>query len=286
MELVRALRPALARVEGALLAVVSSPYAKRGVLWQAVQRHAEVPKPDVIVVQAPTLEFNPAFDATAVATAYAEDPAAAAAEYGAQFRGDIESYINPEALAACVDPGVPERGPLSGLRYAAFCDPAGGSGADAMTLAVGHVDQDGEDRVAVLDALREVRPAFSPEEVVAQFAVTLKAYGLRSVTGDRYAGEWPREAFRRHGIAYDTAERPKSQLYSDALPLLNSRRLDLLDDARLLSQIAALERRSGRGRDVIDHPTRGHDDLANAALGLAATMITTKTASAILGLVW
>ena len=55
------------------------------------------------------------------------------------------------------------------------------------------------------------------------------------------------------------------------LPLLNSRRLDLLDHPRLINQICNLERRVARGcRDSIDHPTGGHDDLANVVAGIAA----------------
>lgn len=41
----------------------------------------------------------------------------------------------------------------------------------------------------------------------------------------------------------------------------------------LINQIVALERRVRTGgRDLIDHPPNAHDDLANAALGLAATL--------------
>jgi hypothetical protein len=59
------------------------------------------------------------------------------------------------------------------------------------------------------------------------------------------------------------------------LPLINSRRLDLLDDPRLLAEGAALERRTARcGRDSIDH-AGGHDDLANAACG-ALVLASTK----------
>ena len=54
-----------------------------------------------------------------------------------------------------------------------------------------------DDWALVLDAVREIRPPFSPESVVGEFAALAKSYGLRSVTGDRYGGEWPREAFRR-----------------------------------------------------------------------------------------
>ncbi len=98
-------------------------------------------------------------------------------------------------------------------------DPSGGS-ADDITLAVAH--REGE-RV-VLDFLRAVKPPFSSDAVVAEFAVLLKSYGFREVVGDRYADEWPRERFRANGITYKPSEKTKSTLYQEALPLLNSGR--------------------------------------------------------------
>jgi hypothetical protein len=100
----------------------------------------------------------------------------------------------------------------------------------------------------------------------------VKSYGCHAVTGDRYAGEWPRERFRAHGIEYNLAEKPKSEIYKDLLPLANSRRMDLLgkgvEATRMKNQMQALERRVGRGgRDSIDHPPNGHDDIINAAAG-------------------
>jgi hypothetical protein len=66
-------------------------------------------------------------------------------------------------------------------------------------------------------------------------------------------------------------EKSKSDLYRDLLPLINSRRLDLVDDPRLLTELAALERRTAcGGRDSIDHAAGGHDDLANAVAGVSA----------------
>jgi hypothetical protein len=88
------------------------------------------------------------------------------------------------------------------------------------------------------------------------------------VTGDRYAGEWPREQFRKNSVAYEPAEQNKSQIYGELLPLLNSGRIELLDHARLAAQLCNLERRTTRGgRDSIDHPPHAHDDLANAVAG-------------------
>ena len=90
-------------------------------------------------------------------------------------------------------------------------------------MAVSH--KDGE-RI-VIDAIREMRPPFSPDGVIDELANLLKTYRIRRVTGDRYAGEFPRELFRRHSIEYRCAEKPKSDLYRDLLPLLNSGRIVL-----------------------------------------------------------
>jgi hypothetical protein len=262
-ELLRALRPALARVPGSLLAVVSSPYARRGVLYTAWQRHHGKPDGDVVVVQAATTDLNPTFDRRAIDAAYEEDPASAAAEYGGEFRRDIESFIVREVLDAVTVPGRFELPFVATNSYVAFTDPSGGS-ADSFTLGIAH--HEGER--AVLDVLRETRPPFSPEAVVADYAALLRDYHITEVSGDRYAGEWPREQFSKHGVTYVPSAHPKSDIYRDLLPLLNSGRVELLDVPRLRSQFASLERRTGRGgKDSVDHAPKSHDDLANAAAG-------------------
>jgi hypothetical protein len=50
--------------------------------------------------------------------------------------------------------------------------------------------------------VREHRPPFSPENVVAQFAATCRDYRVTTVTGDRYSGEWVVEQFRKNSILY------------------------------------------------------------------------------------
>ena len=185
----------------------------------------------------------------------------------AEFRSDIESFISREAVEACISYDVRERAPMERTRFFGFIDPSGGS-VDSMTMCIGHKQDD----VVIIDALRERKPPFSPEDVVAEFAELLKSYRISKVTGDRYASEWPREQFRKASISYEPAQKSKSDLYRDLLPLINSRKIDLLDDTRLLAQLVSLERRTARGtgRDVIDHAPGGHDDLANVVAGLAA----------------
>jgi hypothetical protein len=209
--------------------------------------------------------MNPTVPQDFIDRAYEEDAAVADAELGAQFRRDIQSFVSREVIADCTVPAV-ELAPVLGLSYRAFVDPSGGS-QDSMTLAIAHDDKDR----TVLDALREIRPPFSPESTVADMAVLLRTYRVSQVTGDRYGGEWPREQFRKHGIEYRIADKSKSDLYRDLLPILNSGRIELLDNKRLLSQLLGLERRTGRGKDSIDHSPGLHDDLANCVAGVAAS---------------
>jgi hypothetical protein len=54
------------------------------------------------------------------------------------------------------------------------------------------------------------------------------------------------------------------------IPVVNSRRVELPDDRRMIEELRRLERRRGRsGKDTIDHPAYGgSDDLANAVAGV------------------
>jgi hypothetical protein len=66
---------------------------------------------------------------------------------------------------------------------------------------------------------------------------------------------------------------PKSDLFRDLLPLLNSGSITLPRDDRLVAQIVGLERRVSRaGKDSITHPDHGHDDLANCVAGAATNL--------------
>ncbi|SHF60588.1 hypothetical protein SAMN02745157_2525 [Kaistia soli DSM 19436] len=262
-EILDALRPALATTGGPLV-VISSPYARRGELWAAYKRHYG-PKgdPRVLVAKGPSRTFNPTLKQSVVDRAYERDAAVASAEYGGEFRTDVEALLTREAVEACVSPGVRERGAVASTSYFAFVDPSGGS-ADSFTMCIGHRD----DRVVVIDAIRERKPPFSPEGVVEEYCTLLKSYRVNRVSGDRYAGEWPREQFRKHDIQYEVAVKAKSDLYRDLLPVLNSRNIDLLDHDRLVTQLIGLERRTARGgRDSIDHAPGAHDDIANAVAG-------------------
>jgi hypothetical protein len=251
-------------IPGAMLLCASSPYARRGSLWDSFHRHFGK-EGDVLVWKATTREMHPGVPQRIVDAAMERDPAHAAAEWLAEFRTDVESFLSREAVEAVVAHSVIERAPLSTVGYSAFVDPSGG-GSDSMTMAIGHI----EGKCALIDAIRERKPPFAPEAVVAEFAELCKRYRVTQVQGDRYAGEWPRDAFKRHGIDYLPAAKPKSDLYVEFLPRVNSGEVSLIDNSRLVAQLLNLERKTARcGRDSIDHAPGGKDDVANAVAGVA-----------------
>jgi hypothetical protein len=264
IEILNAVRPSLATTGGPLIAI-SSPYARRGELYNTWKRDfGENGDPAILVAKAASRTMNPLLSEKVVTRAYARDAAVALAEYGGEFRTDVETFISADVVDAAVVPGRFELPRVPGVRYVAFVDPAGGSGGDAMTLAIAHK----EGNAAVLDVLREVKPPFSPDAVVADFIAVLKGYGVTSLTGDRWGGEFVREKFKTAGLKYEISERVKSDIYKELLPIMNSGRVELLDIPRLTTQLCNLERRTARGgKDSIDHAPGAHDDAANAVAG-------------------
>jgi hypothetical protein len=273
-EIFRALRPGISTIPGAVLLNASSPYRRAGLLWQTYQRHYGKDDARILVWQADTASMNPKVDPDVITEAYEDDPESAASEYGAQFRSDLADFISRAVVEACVEPGCHERPPFRqiGRRYLCFIYAAGGSGGDSMTMAISHADNG----MPVLDCIREVRPPFSPDATVAEFAALAKSYGISRAESDRWGGDWVGEAFRKHGITVVPSAKPKSDIYRETLPLLNAHRCNLLDHPRLINQLCALERHTSRaGKDTIDHPPGAHDDIANAVAG-ALVMAGTK----------
>jgi hypothetical protein len=263
-----AIVPAMITLPDSMLIAITTVYRKAGLAYDKWAKYYGRNDPDTLVIKATSRQYNPLIDQKFIDEQIELDPEVNSAEYLSEWRRDIVAYVSREAIEAAVIPGRYQLWPQPSVQYAAFIDPSGGAGSDSMTLAVGHNDGElGERRI--LDAVYEWQPPFSPSQVTAEAAKALSLYGITAVKGDKYGGDWVAEAFRAHQIEYEPAEKPKTGLYQEALPLFNSGMVELLDNKKLVSRLCGLERRSvrGSGRDAIDHPLNGHDDLANVTAG-------------------
>ena len=269
-EIINAIRPGMLQFPNAMLLCASSPYARKGALWDAHRKHFGKDNDPILVWQAKTTSMNPTVPQSVIDEATERDPSSAAAEYGAEFRSDLEDFISRDAVLACVEFGVRERPPQIGKhKYLCFVDPSGGS-SDSMTTAIGHKEGD----LIIVDCIREIVAPFDPESAADEFVRLFRSYGIGTTNGDRYASAWCSQAFEKRKIAYRHSELPKSGLYLNLLPHLNGKTIRLLDHPRSINQICSLERRTSRGgKDSVDHPPQTHDDIANAIGGLAYVVI-------------
>ncbi len=195
----------MATIPNAKLLAASSPYAKKGALYDAHKRHFAKDDDPILIWQAPTRVMNPTVPQATIDAAMEQDPANAAAEYGATFRDDIADFISRKSVLACVEVGVRERPPQPGKNYVSFVDPSGGS-SDSMTCAIGHREGD----LIIIDAIREIIAPFDPESATDEFVSLYKSYGIRRTNGDRYAAAWCSQAFEKRKIEYRHSELPKS----------------------------------------------------------------------------
>lgn len=256
-ELYRAATPGLATT-GGLLVGISSPYARKGLMYQKFAKHYGKDS-DILVAKGGTLDFNPTMDRRVIDDALEDDAEGAQAEWLGEWRSDIAAFIDRQQVERLTRSEPLELPFEKSQRYFAAIDPAGG-GKDEYCLGIGHTEHD----VVVVDVIRAMKG--KPAEITAEYAKLMKEYGIRDATSDRYGGTWPKDEFQKHGIRLQYADKNRTEIYQHSLGQINSGRVEFPPDPVMLNQFASLERRTTRsGRDIIDHPINAHDDRANVA---------------------
>jgi hypothetical protein len=177
VEVLRGIEPAMLTIPHAKLLIASSPYSKRGILWDGYEKHYQKDDATALCWVATTLESNPTVSKAYIDQKLEEDYESAMAEYFAQWRSDLASFIDVAALRACVDAGVHERAVDYKHRYVAFADQSGGA-SDSFTLCIAHK----EGNTVITDCIRETRPPFSPQGVVEEYSGVLKRYRIHTVS--------------------------------------------------------------------------------------------------------
>jgi len=278
-EVLAALKPSMLGMKGALLIGISSPYARRGVLWDKASQ-SPLYKKDyveagqrVVYWRAATWEMRPDTDPDFVAyleDARKDDPVSFDSEYGAELRRDIEAFTSVEQVDAVTMRGrvfLPYDAKMSHL---AFIDTAGGGGQDSVAVCITRR----ENEHAVVCRIVEWRPPFSATTVAGEVAGVLAEYNVTMVTGDSFSGDTWKDLLRKNGLTYNVSDKTKSDIFHDFLPLLNGQLVELLDPKagivqdRAIRQLLALERTvSKQGKDTIGHPRGGVDDVINAVAG-------------------
>jgi len=241
-------------------------------MYEAYKKYSDGSDPKILFVKANTFALNPSITQEQLDREKARDPLKFAREWQAEFEEGLQSFIDREVIERLVVTGRVELAPREGVEYRCFVDPAGGHN-DEYAVCIAHTGYVGsthdiEHQRIVIDCLRGERGR--PDDITVRFAQLAKSYGVNEVTGDAYAGDWPKNAWERQGITYIKSERHKSDIYQECLPVLRQGRCELLDDRHMIAQFAQLECRTSRvGRDMISHPAipGARDDRSNVCAG-------------------
>jgi hypothetical protein len=268
VELYNAITPGMLTLKDqAMLIGISSAHKKAGLLFDRYRESFGQDDPNTLVIKATTLQLNPTVDAAEIEAEIAADPDLKMAEYLCQWRADISSFVSADAVDAATIRGRSVIPPNDSETFFGFIDVSGGV-KDSHDCAIAYVDDDGN---ATLACCRELKSP-DTESVVQEFTGLLQQYKVQVAYADAYGAEWVRGAFARHGIELRKSPLNRSEIYLNFLPAMNAGKVRLIENPRLRQQLLALERKTirGTGRDVVDHPKAGADDLANAACGAVA----------------
>jgi hypothetical protein len=259
-----------------MLVGISSAYRRAGLLFVQHQEFFGVDDDTTLVVRGGTTAFNGSVDEASLAAMRAADPIAAASEWDSEFRDDLTGLYDDAVIDRSVDRERPlELPPRDGVIYQAHTDPSGGAtSGDAYSLCIGHLE--GEHKI--IDAVRGRTGPFNPRQVVEEYAALCKHYRITKVNGDKYGKELNQQLWRDAGLEFVEAKLWAWELYLEALIPFNQGLVHLPPSNPLIGELKSLQRVANRaGRESVEHPRGGHDDLANAVCGCLYLLAPKKT---------
>jgi hypothetical protein len=271
---VEAVEPSLAQFDphGKIVAI-SSPWVRDGRAWRRFRDRKLLT--DGFVWHATSKEMNPELSDAFLERARKKDPQAFDRHYLAKFTEAVEAFLPAVAVDACTQRGREEVPPdeerAAHHGYAATLDQA--YRKDSFVLAIGHR----EGGRVVVDRLREWAPGraqpVSLKTLIPELKAELQRYGLRSVSGDQYAGEPFRELLSEHGLAYrvrNFTNQSKLDYYGALKAVILNEEIELLDHEKSLHELRSVESIvTPAGNVRIEAPAPLHDDYADVLAVLA-----------------
>jgi len=257
--------------------VISSPFGPQGYLFDLYSEYFGQPGAR-LVVHAPTRALVPSFPQATIDAIAAEDPDAAAREYGAQWLDPDSAHI-PEAL---IGPNTREA-PLElppdrkTTTYVAATDP--GTRGNAWPLVVIGIEGTGVDRKLRVVLARQWQGSqaapLSPGRVLGEIAELVKPYGLTLIHTDQYSVDALRDLARQHGLqlAETAITAPiKAEAFEQLRTWLAQGLLELSPLPELRADLLAVRKRvAGASVQIVlpETPDGRHCDFAAAlALGV------------------
>lgn len=251
-----ALQPTTATFgDNARIVITTSVNAKAGLVYELYERALSGELDEWHVLKTGTRDLNPKVSERIISNAMRRDPEGAAAEYYSEFREQTESFLQHDAIEACIDKGLVSKIDTN-KSYLMAIDPA--LLKDNYAYGVAHR----EGGVIILDYIYRLTAPVNANAAEDLLRSLVERYKPRAVLCDnastvqRLQMDLP--------MRYTPFTRPqKLRIYSALKESINLGYLALPYDEALLDELKALQIRGGVD---ISAPKSGritHDDLAD-----------------------
>lgn len=223
-EIFRALRPRMSQFRGAKFLAISTPASKQGLLYDLFEEGIDKdrPTPGRLTVHGETIFVNPEVDAEFLLSEKRRDPDNYDREFMALFCEQVDSFFPGDKMRECFT--------LSGdvpadrrYRYHCAVDQSGLSGKDRFAMSITHREDDN----VIADVVRSWGTKIGAR-IIAEIKDIVKPYNISSVSLDRYAGGWCKEAFEAQGFEV-TVRDLLPAIYVNMKSLIISGNLELPD---------------------------------------------------------
>lgn len=254
-----ALNPRRAQFRGAKCLKISTPAGKQGLFWDEFNEGFQVP--GRLTVQGSTSLVNPLISEDFIKSEHRRNPDNARCEFGAEFAEKVDAYFPYDRLMECfvLDGDIPYD---SRIRYFCGLDQSGLAGRDRFALCISHLADD--DKVFV-DAVRAWQTV-DADLIMREIKEITGIYKVPTVSVDRYAVGWVRQALEKIGLEVQVRELLPT-IYSNLKSLVIAGRVALPNNKSLRDGLVRTMAFYGRSNQLsISHErsSEGHADLADA----------------------
>jgi hypothetical protein len=250
----------------------STPNGKAGFFWETFDEYFGRQGAPWDVFSGPQPLIRPEMDQGLLQEFQRADPEAFKREFLCDFTAGTgaATFFNAGQVESCIESGVievPSSGPVAS--YSCAVDPSGGSN-DCFTVCIVERLEDGSIRQCLARAWDPKEQAFSVNAVAREIAELIAPFGIRTVYGDIFGGQWVAEAFAAVGLEYQVRGfngQNKLQRAACLRELFSTGRIRLLDIAKQTKELTEYEeKRLQSGQVSVNHPNTkdGSDDYLDA----------------------
>jgi len=252
--------------EKSLVVITTTPAGRSGVVWDLFSRRGL--RKGLLTIQLPTWVMNPNISRSQLDEEFTRDENLARQEYGAEFLAPHGSFLNEDAVRACIgsdeDP--------SHVRADRHMHVDIGLRHDSTAIAIGFIKperyrKDPHGTEVVIEHIEYLDPVSGRDVTVSEITRKIRTlgekYNCSSVSFDQHQSAYISEKLKAVGYKTEilhATRRLNTDAWSVLAELVSSHGIILPGNERLISELSELEYCPAHDGFTVEAPHGKHDD--------------------------